>query len=58
MMELPKKTPVRSYRTEFKLDETPISEGGMWLNGRQARASTGPTCWSRTVVAFGEVIAQ
>jgi hypothetical protein len=25
---------VRSYSTEFALDETPISEGGMWLNGR------------------------
>ena len=25
--------PVRSYRTRFQLDEDPISEGGMWLNG-------------------------
>jgi hypothetical protein len=25
---------VRSYRTTFDLDEDPISEGGMWLNGR------------------------
>ena len=24
---------VRSYRTDFKLDEDPISEGGIWLNG-------------------------
>jgi hypothetical protein len=25
--------PVRSYRTTFPLDEDPISEGGMWING-------------------------
>jgi hypothetical protein len=24
---------VRSYRTRFQLDEDPISEGGMWVNG-------------------------
>jgi hypothetical protein len=35
MMELPKKSPVRSYQTDFKLNESPISEGGMWLNGRR-----------------------
>jgi hypothetical protein len=27
--------PVRSYSTRFLLDEDPISEGGMWLNGRK-----------------------
>jgi hypothetical protein len=27
--------PVRSYGTSFKLDETPISEGGIWLNGKK-----------------------
>ena len=26
---------VRSYSTRFRLDEDPISEGGMWINGRQ-----------------------
>jgi hypothetical protein len=26
---------VRSYRTRFQLDEDPISEGGMWINGRK-----------------------
>jgi hypothetical protein len=26
--------PVRSYRTQFQLDEAPISEGGLWINGR------------------------
>jgi hypothetical protein len=25
---------VRSYTTDFELEENPISEGGMWLNGR------------------------
>ena len=29
------RTPVRSYSTNFELDEDPISEGGMWLNGRK-----------------------
>ena len=27
--------PVRSYSTEFALDEDPISEGGVWLNGKK-----------------------
>ena len=35
MMELPKKPAVRSYRTEFRGNETPISEGGIWLNGKR-----------------------
>jgi hypothetical protein len=54
MMELPKKTPLRSYKTEFKKDETPISEGGMWLNGRKDGID-----WCDVLVkdgvAFGEV---
>jgi hypothetical protein len=24
----------RSYRTDFELDENPLSEGGLWLNGK------------------------
>jgi hypothetical protein len=31
----PSTPPVRSYRTDFEVDEAPISEGGMWLNGRK-----------------------
>jgi hypothetical protein len=27
--------PVRSYRTSFELTEAPISEGGLWINGRK-----------------------
>jgi hypothetical protein len=54
MMELPKKTPVRSYKTDFTGNETPISEGGMWLNGRKDGID-----WCdvlvRDGVAFGEV---
>ena len=53
-MELPKKTPVRSYKTEFKKNETPISEGGLWLNGRKDGID-----WCdilvRDGIAFGEV---
>ncbi len=26
---------VRSYKTDFDVDEDPISEGGMWLNGKK-----------------------
>src|ERR1044072_8287098 len=54
MMELPKRTPVRSYKTEFKKNETPISEGGLWLNGRKDGID-----WCDVLVkdgvAFGEV---
>jgi hypothetical protein len=28
------RVPVRSYSTDFSLDEDPISEGGMWVNGK------------------------
>jgi hypothetical protein len=30
----PEGSPVRSYRTQFPLTEDPISEGGLWINGR------------------------
>src|SRR5215813_1742126 len=53
-MELPTKTPVRSYKTEFKKNESPISEGGLWLNGRKDGID-----WCDVLVkdgvAFGEV---
>jgi hypothetical protein len=26
--------PVRSYSTSFKVDENPVSEGGIWINGK------------------------
>jgi len=29
------RTPVRSYKTDFPIDEDPISENGMWLNGKK-----------------------
>ena len=28
------RSPVRSYSSDFPNDESPISEGGMWLNGK------------------------
>jgi len=50
----PNRAPVRSYRTTFPLDETPISEGGLWLNAR-----TDGVDWCDVVteggVAYGEV---
>ncbi len=54
MMKLPSKTPVRSYKTEFSTDETPLSEGGLWLNGRKDGVD-----WADVLVrggrAYGEV---
>jgi hypothetical protein len=45
---------VRSYLTTFPADETPISEGGLWLNGRRDGID-----WCDVLtndgVAFGEV---
>jgi hypothetical protein len=35
MMDRPAGPPVRSYRTSFQTDEDPVSEGGIWLNGRK-----------------------
>jgi hypothetical protein len=29
------RTAVRSYRTRFTTDEDPVSEGGMWINGKR-----------------------
>ena len=50
----PTGAPVRSYRTTFPLDETPISEGGLWVNAR-----TDGIDWCDVVtkggVVFGEV---
>src|SRR3954447_25943703 len=40
---------VRSYATDFELDEDPISEGGMWLNGR-----TDAIDWSDVISKNGE----
>jgi hypothetical protein len=31
----PEVVSVRSYSTHFELDEDPIPEGGVWLNGRK-----------------------
>jgi hypothetical protein len=31
---LPAAGPVRSYRTRFRQDEDPLSEGGIWVNGK------------------------
>jgi hypothetical protein len=53
-MELPKKTPVRSYKTEFKKNETPLSENGLWLNGR-TNGIDWCDVWVKDGVAFGEV---
>jgi hypothetical protein len=53
-VELPNKSAVRSYKTEFARSEAPISEGGLWLNGRRDGID-----WCdvlvRDGVAYGEV---
>lgn len=49
---MPPRVAVRSYSTDFEQDENPISEGGMWLNGRSDGAD-----WADVVsgngVAYG-----
>ena len=49
-----KTKPIRSYRTHFAHDENPISENGMWLNGRKDGID-----WADVIVkngmAYGEV---
>jgi hypothetical protein len=47
-------TLVRSYSTRFEKDEEPISEGGMWLNGRKDGIDWCDVL-SRDGHAFGEV---
>jgi len=53
----PAKPPVRSHHTDFAQDETPISEGGLWLNAR-----TDGIDWcdviTRNGVAIGEVTRE
>ena len=54
MKNQPRVAPVRSYSTRFPLDEDPISEGGLWINGRKDGID-----WidiiSRNGVAYGAV---
>jgi hypothetical protein len=45
---------VRSYSTRFPRDEDPISEGGVWLNGR-ADGIDWIDCITRNGVCFGAV---
>jgi hypothetical protein len=44
----------RSYRTSFELDEVPLSEGGLWLNGRKEGIDWADVV-TRNGVAYGEV---
>src|SRR5215469_206467 len=50
MTNQPMGIPVRSYRTRFPVDENPISEGGIWLNGRKDGID-----WADVVSRNGEV---
>ena len=53
-VRVPGSRPVRSYQTRFMQDENPISEGGIWLNGRKNGID-----WidiiARNGIAYGEV---
>jgi hypothetical protein len=44
----------RSYRTSFDRDEVPISDGGMWLNGRKDGIDWADVL-TKNGVAYGEV---
>ena len=50
MTDRPRGPSVRSYRTSFPATENPISEGGMWLNGR-----TDGIDWVDVIASNGEV---
>ena len=50
MTDRPEAPPVRSYRTSFPASEDPISEGGIWLNGRKDGID-----WADVVTRNGEV---
>jgi hypothetical protein len=45
---------IRSYSTRFRTDEEPISEGGIWLNGRMHGIDWADIV-SRNGVAYGEL---
>jgi hypothetical protein len=46
----PQSRSVRSYRTSFPGNESPISEGGIWLNGRRDGID-----WADVIMSDGEV---
>ena len=50
MTDRPHGAPVRSYRTSFPANEEPISEGGIWLNGRRDGID-----WADVITRNGEV---
>jgi hypothetical protein len=50
MTDTPFGRPVRSYRTRFPASESPISEGGIWLNGRKDGID-----WADVITSDGEV---
>ena len=49
----PGTTPVRSYASDFSRDETPISDGGLWVNGR-----TDGVDWCDVLVQDGACIGE
>jgi predicted RNA-binding protein len=53
MPDKPRGKPVRSYKTSFPRDEDPISEDGMWLNGRKDGID-----WIDVVSRNGEAYGQ
>jgi predicted RNA-binding protein len=50
MTDRPEGPPIRSYRTSFPASEDPISEGGIWLNGRKDGID-----WADVITSNGEV---
>src|SRR3954453_16615738 len=46
-------SPVRSYATQFEVDEDPISEDGMWLNGRSVGVD-----WTDVYVEDGRALGS
>jgi hypothetical protein len=50
MTDRPTGPSIRSYRTSFLASESPISEGGIWLNGRKDGID-----WADVITSNGEV---
>ena len=50
MTDRPRGPSLRSYRTSFPASENPVSEGGIWLNGR-----TDGIDWADVIASNGEV---
>ena len=50
MPDLPAHTSVKTYSSHFERDESPVSEGGIWVNGLKEGID-----WADCVVSNGRI---